>query len=159
MRPWTEAGCRILLLASLAAALPDALHAQRQQAPADTAAARRLMERQTGRSMSQAEVLERIRASGMSRRELRARLQQMGYDPALVDTYYDVIEGGAELPGGAVSSPFLEALGRAGLTRPDKVSPWTRSAACPNPRPCGRRGAWRHRLASRRRDWAARPWR
>jgi polysaccharide biosynthesis/export protein len=86
------------------------------QAIPDTAAARRAMEQQFGRSMSPTEVMERLRQSGMTRGQLRARLQQAGYDPNLADRYFDAIERGGEPPRGAASETFMEALNRIGVS-------------------------------------------
>jgi len=65
--------------------------------------------------MTQAEALQRLRASGMSRDELRAQLQQLGYDPSLADRYYDVIEGNGQAPRGYASNQFVQALEDMGL--------------------------------------------
>ncbi|MBI4409298.1 MAG: hypothetical protein HY561_06290 [Gemmatimonadetes bacterium] len=46
----------------------------------DTAAARRLAEQRLGHPVAQTELIERLRPSGMSRAEVRARLRQMGVD-------------------------------------------------------------------------------
>jgi polysaccharide biosynthesis/export protein len=104
-----------LALTMLVLALPA-----RAQQPTDTAAARRALEQQVGRNVSQAEILERLRQSGMSRSQVRARLQQMGYDPGLADRYFDVLERGGDPPRGDAPQPFLEALSRIGVsTRAD----------------------------------------
>ena len=42
-----------------------------------------------GRDVTQSEILERLRNSGMTRSQIRARLQQLGYDPSLADRYFD----------------------------------------------------------------------
>jgi hypothetical protein len=84
----------------------------------DTAAARRAVEDRLGRGVTQSEILERLRQSGMSRAEMRARLQQAGYDPSLADSYFDALERGGETPSGEPSATFVEALGRVGLARP-----------------------------------------
>jgi GT2 family glycosyltransferase/glycosyltransferase involved in cell wall biosynthesis len=59
-------------------------------------AARRRLEQQLGRLVTQAELVERLRQSGMTRAQARARLRQAGYDPALADQYFDVLERGGE---------------------------------------------------------------
>lgn len=65
--------------------------------------------------VSQAQILDRLRQSGMTREQARQRLAQLGYDPALADTYFDQLESG----GGGVASPadaqFAQALSEMGL--------------------------------------------
>ncbi|MBI4409296.1 MAG: hypothetical protein HY561_06280, partial [Gemmatimonadetes bacterium] len=99
-----------VLLLGLTAALP----ARAQQR--DTAAARRLVEQRLGRSLTHAELVERLRQSGMSRSEVRNRLQQLGLDPGLADRYFDVIERGGEPPRGEAPSDLLGALQRLGIS-------------------------------------------
>jgi polysaccharide biosynthesis/export protein len=96
-----------------------------QQQQADTAAARRAIEDRLGRSMSQTEIMERLRQSGMTRAQIRVRLQQAGYDPGLADRYFDAIERGGDPPRGEPSEAFMEAMGRLGLAsrlRPDTTA-------------------------------------
>jgi polysaccharide biosynthesis/export protein len=62
--------------------------------------------------MSEADVLQRLRASGMTRQQVRAELQRRGYDPSLADRYFDLLErGGARREGG----DFVDALTATGL--------------------------------------------
>ncbi|HEY8483154.1 MAG TPA: SLBB domain-containing protein [Longimicrobiales bacterium] len=82
---------------------------------ADTALVRAMVSQRLGREVSQAEILEQLRQSGLSRAEVRARLQQLGLNPALADPYFDALERGGELPGGTPSGEFVEGLRRAGL--------------------------------------------
>lgn len=88
-------------------------HAQQR----DTADVRREAERRLGRGVSQEEVLERLRESGMTRAEVRARLQAMGYDPSLADEYFDALESGAEgeLPEDEPSADLAAAMERLGV--------------------------------------------
>ena len=58
----------------------------------DSARVRQLLEQRFGRGFSNAELLERLRASGLTRSQVRTRLQQLGYDPGLADEYFDIIE-------------------------------------------------------------------
>ncbi len=83
--------------------------------PTDTSQLRQAAEARLGRSLSQAEILDRLRQSGMTRSQARARLQQLGYDPSLADQYFDAMESGGEPPKGAVSKDFLTALRRMGI--------------------------------------------
>ena len=59
--------------------------------------------------ISETEILDRLRQSGMTRQQARTRLAQLGYDPGLADAYFDRLEGrgGAEL---TVGSDFVRAL-------------------------------------------------
>ena len=64
--------------------------------------------------ISQEEVVRRLRESGMSREQVRARLQQLGYDPGLADRYFDNMEGvGGDLA--ETEQGFLEAMGALGI--------------------------------------------
>lgn len=92
--------------------------ASAQTPPQDTAAARRALEQRLGRNVSQSEILERLRQSGMTREQVRTRLQQAGYDPDLADSYFDALELGAEPPRGEASAEFVRALGDIGLAQP-----------------------------------------
>jgi polysaccharide biosynthesis/export protein len=109
----------LAVLALAAAVAPGVAHAQTGGGAQDTAAARRAVEQRLGRSVSQGELIERLRQSGMSRAEVRARLQQAGYPPGLADSYFDAIERGGE-----PSDDFLEALSRIGvLSQPASLGP------------------------------------
>jgi polysaccharide biosynthesis/export protein len=103
-----------LVLAALAA--PAVAQQPRQGTPADTAAARRAIEQRMGRDVSTSEIIERLRQSGMTRSQVRARLQQAGYDPGLADRYFDVLERGGEPPRGEPSQQAVAALARIGVT-------------------------------------------
>lgn len=79
--------------------------------------------------MSQEQILEQLRRSGVTRSQLRSGLQQYGYDPNLADQYFGAIEGEApDYPSGEVSSEFMEALSALGITvDPDSTmlaTPW-----------------------------------
>lgn len=90
----------------------------------DTAELRRQAEQQFGRGVTQEQLLERLRASGMTRSQVRARLQGMGYDPSLADAYFDAIESGEDedLPEGRVSPALARAMDRLGLPElPDSL--------------------------------------
>jgi polysaccharide biosynthesis/export protein len=107
--------CLLLLVGSDEAVL----HGQqtgRAGAAADTAAARRQLEQRLGRDLSTSEIIERLRQSGMTRSQVRARLQQAGYDPGLADQYFDVLERGNEPPRGQPAPATVEALSRIGVT-------------------------------------------
>lgn len=113
MRPWM-----VLRSVAIAATLLLVAAPAYAQQP-DTAAARRAAEAQLGRSLSQAEIMERIRESGLSRSEAKMRLRQLGYDPSIVDPYYDAMEAEGAGAGGRTSrdaDQFLREL--AELNRP-----------------------------------------
>jgi polysaccharide biosynthesis/export protein len=101
-----------LLLAILLSA--QVVSGQTPAVDADTARLRAEAERRLGRPISQAEALQWLRQSGMTRSELRAQLQQLGFDPALADAYFDMA-GTAGLA--AQSDEFLLGLEGAGVTR------------------------------------------
>jgi protein involved in polysaccharide export with SLBB domain len=75
---------------------------------------RKAAEAKLGRNVTQAEVISRLKSSGMSREEVRARLQLAGYDPKLADQYFDIIEKGGTPPSGMAADTTLLALSRIG---------------------------------------------
>jgi polysaccharide biosynthesis/export protein len=81
------------------------------------------------RGMSEADVLQQLRASGMTRQQVRAELQRRGYDPSVADRYFDMMErGGARREGG----DFIDALTATGLAvDPRAVGPDTLAADRP----------------------------
>jgi polysaccharide biosynthesis/export protein len=106
------AACFVLL----SGIVPIPLQAQQRAADQDTAAVQREAQRRLGRQVTSGEIVERIRQSGITRAQMRARLQQAGYDPGLADRYFDVLERGADPPRGDPSEEFLDALSRVGVT-------------------------------------------
>lgn len=70
-----------------------------------------------GRAMNQDEILQQLSELGITREQAKERLRGFGYDPALVDPYFDRLEGlttdSIPLPG----SDFVGALQRIGLVR------------------------------------------
>lgn len=95
------------------ATVPLAATAQQPTRP-DSAEIQRAIQDATGETLSQVEILERLRRSGLTRAQVRARLQRAGYDPTLADAYYDGLEGG-RVPDGAAEPSFLSALVEIGL--------------------------------------------
>ncbi|HUH13044.1 MAG TPA: SLBB domain-containing protein, partial [Longimicrobiales bacterium] len=91
------------LAAPAAAQVPDSVRA-RQEA-----------ERRLGRDVSQEEILDRLRRSGMTRAQVRAQLQRMGYDPTLADRYFDLLERDIQAPPGYADDDFVAALRRIGV--------------------------------------------
>lgn len=69
--------------------------------------------------------MDRLRESGMTRSQVRARLQAMGYDPSLADAYFDALEAGeeGEAPEGEAPRQLIEAMDRLGLPQlPDSMA-------------------------------------
>lgn len=89
----------------------------------------------TGQEVTPERVLQQLRASGMSREEARSRLSQAGYDPSLVDPYFDRLEGGQ----GTLANPggtFLSALENVGILQAGTVSaPASPEMSGPDPAP------------------------
>ena len=93
----------------------------RQSTQAAQDSLRREAERRLGRSITNQEILERIQQSGMSRAQARSRLQQMGYDPALADAYFDRLSASDSM-GGVATRDFVRALADIGLmVTPDSL--------------------------------------
>lgn len=103
--------CGLLLVAGLVVAQGAAA----QVAPSDTAAIRRAIEQRFGRNVSMADVLRQLRASGISREQMRSQLRSMGLDPSLADQYYDAIESGRSTFIGETDADFISALQQMGL--------------------------------------------
>lgn len=92
---------------------PSELTAQQGRstgAAIDTTAVRRDVEQRLGSPTGRSQILERLRASGMTREEARVRLQQLGYDPGLVDPYFDALESGGALPTDTAVNEFLRRM-------------------------------------------------
>lgn len=87
-----------LLAVAAAAGAGGRAHAQQQLPP----------------GVTNAQVVERLRASGLTREQVRARLQQMGQDPALADRYFNAIEGGAA-PSGMAGDDVLRSMSSIGI--------------------------------------------
>jgi polysaccharide biosynthesis/export protein len=117
-RPLVGLGPRLFLMVLALAGVgllvgADALSAQ---VPTDTAQLRRMAEERLGPGVTQEEVLRQLQQSGMSRTEVRMRLQQMGYDSRLADEYFDAIERRGELdPGREPPGELVDAMERMGL--------------------------------------------
>ncbi len=102
----------------------EVLHAQ------DSVAIRQALQ---ARGLSTADVLARIRQSGLSREQIRERLRQAGYDPTLADRYFDAATAPADTVGGLParlarpleqpSGSLVSALRRIGvLERTDSLA-------------------------------------
>ncbi|HAC06324.1 MAG TPA: hypothetical protein DCF71_10740, partial [Gemmatimonadetes bacterium] len=68
--------------------------------------------------VSPAEIVRRLRESGLSRDQVRSRLQQAGYDPGLADQYFDSMEGIESTTLSEVDQGFLEAMRALGILPP-----------------------------------------
>lgn len=66
------------------------------------------------RTMSNEEIVRRLGDSGLSRAQVRDRLQRLGYDPYLADRYFDALLRGSEFAGAAEAESF-DAFRRIGL--------------------------------------------
>ncbi len=67
------------------------------------------------RNLSREEILRRMRASGLTEAQIRDRLRQAGYDPALADRYFDEV-GTDELDEtGPADQEFLQILQSVGI--------------------------------------------
>lgn len=111
---------QLLAIGALAASLAVPAAAAAQQT--DTAAVRRQAEERLGRDVSQEEIVERLRRSGLTRSQVRARLQAMGYDPSIADPYFNAMRREGEPPEGEPSRRLLEAIERLGIMEvPDSL--------------------------------------
>ncbi len=127
-------GLRLAVWSGVLWTLPAGLAGQ-QRTVADSVQARQRAERSLGSGIQHADVIERLRRSGMDRSRMRAGLERLGHDPGLADRYFDVIEGRRPAPEGEAPRPFIEALNALGLpvvAHADQLaiaSPWADSAA------------------------------
>ncbi|SOD02908.1 protein involved in polysaccharide export, contains SLBB domain of the beta-grasp fold [bacterium JGI 053] len=97
---------RLSSIALLLLGLPAPFAARAQQVPG---------------APSEAQVVERLRASGLTREQVRARLQAMGRDPALADRYFDAIERGTTAPAGAATGDVVGAMQSIGVLLRDSA--------------------------------------
>ena len=97
----------------------------------DTIPVRQQQQRPPSR-LTPSDILERLRASGLTREQLRERLRMAGYDPALADRYFDEVRrdssrvetGAAGVPVARPTSTMVEALRRIGVLLPtDSLAP------------------------------------
>ena len=80
---------------------------------------------------TEAQVIERLRASGLNRDQVRARLQAMGRDPSLADRYFDVIERGTPAPAGEATGDVLSAMQSIGVLLREGGAPARADTAVP----------------------------
>lgn len=73
--------------------------------------------------MSPDQIVERLRASGLSRAEVKDRLRRAGYDPSLADPYFDALEAGEPVAEGLATDRFAEALRGVGVALRDEAGP------------------------------------
>jgi protein involved in polysaccharide export with SLBB domain len=82
--------------------------------------------------LTPAEIVERLRISGLSRAEVKDRLRRAGYDPSIADPYFDALQNDGPLEVSGAAEDFIDALQRIGLRLP--ASP---IAAAPSVVPAG----------------------
>lgn len=91
----------------------------------DTAGLRRMIERELGPGATHGQLVEMLRQSGITRLEAHARLQALGYDPALIDPYFTMMERGGIPPQGLASADLVSAMRAMGVevdeSAPDTV--------------------------------------
>lgn len=126
--------CWLLIVVLMVVTRAGAAAQQRgQTGTIDTTQLRQLQQRALGAGLTQEMILERLRRSGMSRSQVRAGLERLGYDPGLADRYFDTIEGRRELPEGDPPPRLLEAMTAIGVpavAHSDQLqitSPWADS--------------------------------
>jgi polysaccharide biosynthesis/export protein len=106
---WLAIAAGMVLLALSAA---ETSAQQRPVPPRTDTSTMRVDPRLLQRGNLDPEVLERLRASGVTRQQVRSELQRRGYDPSLADPYFDALErSGSGRPG----SNLMDALAGAGL--------------------------------------------
>lgn len=76
---------------------------------------RRLAQERLGRPVTDAEIIDQLRNSGMTRGQVRQRLQQMGYDPSLADRYFDAVEAGGGGSQSQADPGMVDALSSMGV--------------------------------------------
>lgn len=80
--------------------------------------------------LTEAQILDRLRQSGMSREQAREKLREAGYNQELADRYFDILESGDEGGDSAANPEFVEALRQIGIVA-QGISP--NSASTPLP--------------------------
>ena len=68
--------------------------------------------RQRGITVSAAEILQRLRESGLTREQIRSRLRQAGFDPNLADRYFDELAKPDSVTRGRSMTSLAQALPR-----------------------------------------------
>lgn len=72
---------------------------------------RRQAEQRLGRQLTDEEIVEMLRQSGLSPQQIRDRLEDRGFDPGAADRWLAVVEGRAsEVPEGTSAGPILSVL-------------------------------------------------
>lgn len=89
--------------------------------PAEKTAAQDAAEAKLGRPVSNQQIVDIIRRSGMTQQEIRAKLQSSGFNPSLADPFFsaDPGAGGANSPTASQTASFVEALQSLGLVTPE----------------------------------------
>ncbi|MQA88687.1 MAG: hypothetical protein GEU90_00425 [Gemmatimonas sp.] len=69
-----------------------------------------------GQSPTHQDIVDALLESGLTRSQVRSRLQALGYDPGLVDQYYDIVEsGGQAIPPGQAPTELTATLSEIGV--------------------------------------------
>lgn len=82
-------------------------------------------------ALTEAQILDRLRQSGMSREQAREKLREAGYDQGLADRYFDILESGDEVSDSAANPEFVEALRQIGIVARG-ISPNSTSTSLPS---------------------------
>lgn len=99
----------LLAVVSLAVAggSPTAVPAQQ------TEELRRQAEQRLGQQLTDQQIIQRLRQSGLSPQEIRERLRQRGYDPSMADPWLQAMQGQGQVGQGASRTPIMSVLGGA----------------------------------------------
>jgi protein involved in polysaccharide export with SLBB domain len=140
MEQRTLSALAVWLAASCGGIWPSGASAQqRTDAPRSVLGASEALRQ--GVSLTNADVVERLRASGWTRGQMRAGLQRLGRDPGLADRYFDALDGRAPVPEGEPPHDLVQTLGALGVPAAARgneaaiVSPWAAGGAAAAPEP------------------------
>jgi polysaccharide export outer membrane protein len=70
----------------------------------------RALQQRMGQRLAPAEILRRLRESGLTREQVRERLRQAGYDPTLADRYFDQLERGDTANAATTSNRLVQPV-------------------------------------------------
>lgn len=85
--------------------------------PTEKTAAQEAAEARLGRPVSNQQIVDIIRRSGMTQQEIKSRLQASGYNASLADPFFvpEAAAGGANAPSAAQTASFVDALTALGM--------------------------------------------
>lgn len=107
----TEATRAASLICALLVVVPGALTAQQ----ADTAAVRQALEQRLGTPVTQAEIIQQLRSSGATLADVQQQLRQLGLDPSIANTYFNLMQSGNTPATTAASPEMVMALQHMGV--------------------------------------------